>query len=237
MAASPRMIALTFALPAESRDIVRSIRGKRIDQCGDAKIIYGKLDGNEVAISHTGVGRAACQQQIDHFLDAVRPEFLVSSGFAGGTGDDLKAGDLIVAENFSDARLLAEAVKGAANLRRVKLHTAASIIDTAEERRRIAQESGAEAIDMETDVIARACAARGVRMLSLRVISDTPGQSFPIPPRILFNMERQSTEMRQLLIYLVKHPSAIWRLVRFARRIAEARNQMTAAIIAVVKTM
>ena len=237
MAVSPRMIALTFALPAESRDIVGSMRDKRIGQSGAGKVIYGKLDGHDVAISHTGVGREACQRHIGHFLDAVQPEFLISSGFAGSTGDNLNAGDLIVAENFSDARLRAEALKGAANLRQVKLHTASSMIDSVEERKRVAHESGAEAIDMETDVIALACAARGVRMLSLRVISDTPGQSFPVPPRILFNMERQRTDMVQLLVYLVTHPPAVWQLVRFARRIAEARKQLTAAIIAVVRTL
>ena len=46
-----------------------------------------------------------------------------------------------------------------------------------EERERIARESGASAVDMETEFIAR-LRGHGIQLLALRVITDTPTQPF-----------------------------------------------------------
>ena len=54
-------------------------------------------------------------------------------------------------------------------------------------------------MDMETEFIARACAAYGVPLpVSLRVVSDTPTELFPAPTNVLFDIERQQTQMLKL---------------------------------------
>src|SRR2546421_604860 len=141
------MIAITFALPAESSDIVRRLHERRIET-RDPETIRGKLFDRDVVILHTGVGRKACQRSIDSFLNAAHPKFVISSGFAGAVTEKFKVGDLIVAENFSDPKLAADLGKPA------KLFTAPSIVESSEERNRIAREKGAGAVDMETEVIA-----------------------------------------------------------------------------------
>src|SRR5947207_14714196 len=100
------MMPVSFALPTESSGLVGLLRDK---QSGEAGLIRGKIDNKEIAVFHTGVGRKSCEAKIDNFLRAERPKILVSSGFAGAARDDLQVADLVLAENFSDRKLLLEA--------------------------------------------------------------------------------------------------------------------------------
>src|SRR5262249_14240721 len=111
------------------------------------------------------------------------------------------------------------------------LFTTDSVVDSAEERNRVALESGAAAVDMETEVIARACVERDIRMLSLRAISDTPREPFPVPPAVLFDMNRQTTSLMRLAGHLVRHPAAVSRLARFFRQVEKARKELTGELI------
>lgn len=224
------MIAVSFALPTESSGLVGFLRDRTSNE---ADIIRGKIDNKEVAIFHTGVGRKSCEAKIDNFLRAEQPRILISSGFAGAIRHDLQVADLILAENFSDPELLLEAqrILAVANVRVAKLFTAPTIAHSIDERNNIAREHGAAAVDMETEYIGQACAARGIRMLSLRVISDTPREPFPAPASVLFDIERQRTNVMRLVSYFLVHPQRIPRLIAFARRIARVRANLTSAIV------
>ena len=214
------MLAVTFALPDESREFVRLLGGRH----------------EEVIVCHTGVGEKACRARIEPFLDSQPFDLLISSGFAGGADPSLGVGDLLLAENFSDPRLLARAQ--AVIVSRVgRLFTAARVVESESDRVQLAREYGAAAVDMETEWIARACAARKIPMLSLRVISDTASTPFPAPPAELFDLERQRTNPWRLTRYLLAHPSAVVRLFRFARQIALARQNLTAALTTLVRSL
>ncbi|MEY2546286.1 MAG: adenosylhomocysteine nucleosidase [Verrucomicrobiota bacterium] len=214
------MIAITFALPTESSSLRRELPRK--------------IDNHGVAIFHTGVGRERCERTIEHFLQTATPRLLISSGFAGAVDDVLNVGDLVVAQNFSDASLAARVRDRA---RAITLFTADAMVDSNEERNEIAREFGAAAVDMETEVIARACAARSIPMLSLRVISDTPREPFPAPPSVLFDIARQRTNYAGLLSYLLRRPTRVFDLARFANQIARARNVLTNALVDLVREL
>jgi len=227
------MIAITFALSAESSGLVGLLREKKRASSSNGKIVYGKIENQSIAILHTGVGRKSCQLKIDNFLRAEQPRRLISSGFAGATGGDFQVGDLIVAENFSDRELVsaAQRILANGNVRTAKLFTSTTIVDSIDARNEIARTNGADAVDMETEVIAQACSVRGIPILSLRVISDSLREPFPVPPSILFDIERQRTNAAKLPLYLIKHPGALFDLFRFARQITQARRILTDAIV------
>ena len=211
------MLAVTFALPDESREFVRLLGGRH----------------EEVIVLHTGVGEKACRTRIESFLDSQRFDFLISGGFAGGADPSLGVGDLLLAENFSDPQLLARAQ--ALLVSRVgRLVTTACVIESESDRAQLARENGAAAVDMETEWIALACAARKIPMLSLRAISDTAAAPFPAPPGVLFDLERQKTDAFKLATHLLRHPSRVVRLMRFARQIAAARATLGTALYELV---
>ena len=232
------MIAITFALLAESSGLVALLRDKRRAASGETEIIYGEINQRPVAIFHTGIGQKACQANIDNFLRVEHPDIWISSGFAGGVGEDLRVGDLFLAENFSDRELLSAGQRLLGNASRpAKLFTSTTIVDSTAQRNEIAHAQGALAIDMETETIARACIARGIRMLSLRAISDSLDEPFPAPPHLLFDLERQRTDMAKLALYFLKHPTHIVGFIRFANRTARARRTLTNAIVAVLQDL
>ncbi len=214
------MIAVTFALPNESGDFRRRLRKQPA----------------RAAVLHTGVGRKVCQKRIGPFLDAQPFELLISSGFAGGVDPSLGVGDLLLAENFSDPALLAR-VRRLLPAHVARLATLDRIVETVAERAQFARAYGAAAVDMETQWIAEACVERKIPFLALRVISDTAAAPFPAPPRVLFDLERQRTSPQQLLGYLLRHPGAIGRLIRFSRQISTARANLAVALDLVLREL
>ena len=192
-----------------------------------------------MTILHTGVGAKNCNERLEILLHKARPRLVISSGFAGAVSEELGVGDLILAQNFSDPGLLANAerILRAREPRLVKLFTSTSIINSVAERKEIARGAGAEAVDMETRAIVAVCNAHGAPLLSLRAISDTARQSFPIPPSVLFDIESQRTSLGRLVAYLIRHPTSIWRLFRFSRQIARARATLTDAIVDLIREL
>ncbi len=229
------MIGITFALSSESSGLVHRLREARHHD----NLVSGKIDDRNVTVLHTGVGAKNCNARLETLLHKARPSLVISSGFAGGVSEQLRVGDLILAQNFSDPGLLANAERllREREPRLVKLFTSTLIIDSVAERNEIAQAAGAAAVDMETGAIADVCKIHGVPLLSLRIISDTVSQPFPAPPSVLFDIERQQTNFRGLLTYLLRDPGSVWQLFRFGRQIARARARLTDAIVAVVREL
>jgi nucleoside phosphorylase len=231
------MIAVTFALPAESSGFLHRLNNKSRSVRNGIQTVRGKIDDREITVLHTGVGEKACQHRLPKFLEDQQFDCLISAGFAGALNDELRVGDLLFAKNFS-AIELNDKHSAIVNLRiRVAdLLTVPGLIDSSEERNETARISGAAAVDMETEFIARACAAHGIPLLSLRVITDTPLESFPAPPNVLFDIEEQRTHMTALAKFFFAHPNRVLRLVQFARRIAHARKILANALITVVRS-
>ena len=230
------MIAITFALPAESSEFLRRLGNKsRINRNG-VSITRGTIDHRSIEVIHTGVGEKICRERIAKFLENQSFEVVISAGFAGSLNHQLQANDLLVAKNFSTVDLKHPSLSNV-SIYPANMLTVPAMIDSGEERETIARESGASAIDMETEFIARACAVHGIPLLSLRVITDTPTQPFPAPPSVLFDVERQRTRIPVFARFFLAHPRRIPGLVQFAKRIARARKTLAGALVEVVRAM
>jgi nucleoside phosphorylase len=228
------MIAITFALPTESQEFLRSLSNKSRGDRNGIPTTRGKVDDRAIEVLHTGVGENVCRQRMAKFLHDQHFDYLISAGFAGALNDQLQPGDLLLAKNFSTVRPNKDFFLSSLPIHVADLLTVPGLIDSREERNRLALTSGAVAVDMETEFIARACAAHGLPVLSLRVISDTPRELFPAPTDVLFDIERQQTQMLKLATYFFAHPHRVPRLVQFARRIARARKVLADALVALV---
>ncbi|PYL02090.1 MAG: hypothetical protein DME31_10050, partial [Verrucomicrobia bacterium] len=165
-------------------------------------------------------------------------DILMSTGFAGALNDELQVGDLLLARNFSTIDP-SESNSLLSNLRihRADLLTVHGLIDSSDERYKIARASGAAAVDMETEFIARACAEHGVPLLSLRVITDTRRKPFPAPMKVLFDIEQQRTRLLRLATFFLAHPNRAPRMVQFAKSIARARKILASALVALISKL
>ena len=232
------MIAVTFALPAESSDFLRHLRNQSRSDRSGTRTIRGTIDDRAVEVLHTGVGEKVCRQRVAEFLQDQQFDLLISSGFAGALNDRLQIGDLLLAKNFSTVELS----EVGSSFSRLPIHeadllTVRALIDSNDERNKIAHTSGAAAVDMETEFIARACAEHGIPLLSLRVITDTPREPFPAPPNVLFDIEQQQTRFLTLATFFLARPNRVPQLIQFARRIARVRKILASALFDVVRGM
>ena len=232
------MIAVTFALPAESSDFLRHLCNQSRSDRSGTRTIRGTIDDRAVEVLHTGVGEKVCRQRVAEFLQDQQFDLLISSGFAGALNDRLQIGDLLLAKNFSTVEL----TEVGSSFSRLPIHeadllTVRALIDSNDERNKIAHTSGAAAVDMETEFIARACAEHGIPLLSLRVITDTPREPFPAPPNVLFDIEQQQTRFLTLATFFLARPNRVPQLIQFARRIARVRKILASALFDVVRGM
>lgn len=232
------MIAVTFALPAESSGFLHRLHNRTRSDRNGVAASGGTIGSRAIEVFHTGVGEKVCRERMARFLRDRQFDYLISAGFAGALNDQLNVGDLLFAQNFSTAELS----KARPLLANLPIHvanflTVPSMIDSNEERNKIARATGAAAVDMETEFIARACAEHGVPLVSLRAISDTARQPLPAPPHILFDIENQRTNMMRLVQYFCKHPTRLRGLIRFTSQISRAREALTEALVTVVTAL
>ena len=227
------MIAVTFALPSESSEFLRRLGNRSRANRNGINIVRGTIGHRSIEVIHTGVGENICRQRIGRFLENQQFDFLISAGFAGSLNHELQVNDLLVAKNFSTVDLKHASLSNV-SIYAANMLTVSALIDSGEERERIAHESGAAAVDMETEFIARACATHGIPLLALRVITDTPTQPFPAPPSVLFNIQKQRTHVAALARFFLAHPGRVLGLVQFARRITRARKILSNALVRIV---
>jgi nucleoside phosphorylase len=234
------MIAVTFALPAESSAFVRRLA--KIQRMGS--VVQGELvnqtlnlESQTLCVVHTGVGASECRKRLGIFLKNEQPRLLISSGFCGGATDEISPGDLVMAENYSDAELGQKARAALTDVTIGKLFSADEVIDPVMDRYAIGRKHGAMAIDMETETIARLCAAKNIPMLGLRVVSDSPAAPFPAPPNVLFDVQAQRTKFSKLFAHLAREPAAAMRLAKFSKQIAAARERLADTLCTVIPVL
>jgi len=227
-------IAITFALATESSEFLRRLGNKSRAKRNGISIVRGTIGHRSIEVIHTGVGEKICTERIAKFLENELFDFLISAGFAGSLNHELQVNDLLVAKNFSTIDLKHASLSNV-SIYAANMLTVPALIDSNEERERIARESRASAVDMETEFIARACTAHGIPLLALRVITDTPTQPFPAPANVLFDIQQQRTHIAVLARFFLTHPKRVPGLVHFARRVARARKILASALNTVVQ--
>ncbi len=185
-------------------------------------------------VFHTGVGDTPTQRaRFAHQLAAVAaPRLIVSAGYAGGLSPALSVGDLVLGANRSSPALLACAKDALAGepVHVGTLLTARAAVEHVRDKATLYRDTGALAVDMETAWIAEACAAAGLPLLSLRVVSDAADDDFPVPGRVLYDPVHQRPRYLALPAWLVLHPRHIGPFVRFVRRLGPARERLTRAL-------
>ena len=203
------MIAVTFALPQESRDFLHALRHAGGSGCGP--FVLGNLGLAEIVVAHTGVGRAAAEKTVRALLAAHRPQKLIAAGFAGALDPRLRVGDII------EAGLVTRDVAA----------------ETPEAKAQLASETGARAVDMETSAIAAVCAENGVPLQIVRAISDTAHAPLPLPFAVSYDLAAQCPRPLAVVRHLLDDPTAIIPLGLFIRDLATARAALTARLLEV----
>ena len=198
-------------------------------------IIEGECAGKLVALVLTGMGRPRAQRGAELLLDGHRPRWIVSAGFGGALDPSLRRNDVILPSevvNLEGGRFAIDLAvpQGVAGLRSGRLLTADEFVRKATEKAELRLRTGADVVDMETSAIAALCGDRGVRFLSVRVVSDEAGVD--LPPEILAIVgPTGGLRLGATMGALWKRPSSVKDLLTLRRHATEAADRLAGFLV------
>ena len=180
-------VGVVAALEIEVAPLLAKLANVRSYSPPKFRIIEGEHAGRVIAVVLTGMGRKRAQRGAEILLDGHRPRWIVSAGFAGALDPARKRNDLVLPSevaNIEGRRYAIDlAVPAGSGLHTGRLVTVDAVARTAGEKADLRRRTGADLVDMETSAIAALCEQRGVRFLSVRVVSDEAGHD--LPPELL----------------------------------------------------
>jgi adenosylhomocysteine nucleosidase len=218
--------ALVFALGIEAGGTIDLLTDARRQRGQDWSASLGSFSGKQVVVAETGVGRSAATRATQALIDQFQPPWIISTGFAGSLSDDVQRGHVLMVDRIVDEQgvelttgfALDEAARSAARGLHVgRLLTVDRLIRDAEQRRALGVQFSALACDMETLAVAQVCAARKVRFMAIRIISDAVNDILPAEVEKLM-------ESSSLAGKLGVATSALWRRPSLAKDLWKLRE-------------
>jgi len=182
----------------------------------------------------SGVGPERARHAAEALLDQGATA-LLSWGFAGALVPDLAPGTVIAPERIEGEdpgpidpnwrrRLLATAGAGSGIIGG-KLAHSDSTLEGPAQKRRLALETGAVAVDQESAAVAAAAVRAGVPFLAIRAILDPV--DFRLPPRLTKMAEYWgAVPATWALLTLLRHPAELRYLARLARPLRQAKRSL-----------
>jgi len=214
------MIAIVFALEFES--------------AGFRAVLQNRMC---VSVWTLGVMGKRTAPALEKLIQKNRPSIVISAGFSGALQPDIPAGSVLLGENFTDPDL-ARQIPVPAGIRIGRFVTSDGILESTAQKRALGLESGALAVDLESEHLHDVCSRTGVPMISIRCISDDMEQELPLPGHILMDPETGRPDPGTIFRYLFRHPAKaaeFARLVRSARMaqraLADALNEILPALL------
>jgi adenosylhomocysteine nucleosidase len=198
-----------------------------------------------ISILLIGIGRKNAEKSVREFLATNSPELVLTCGFAGGLNPDLKLGEVVFETSVpsSSRRESAQTESGeklepthvgcynlneklvAAGAKPAKFFCADRITTTVAEKKKLRAETGADAVEMESEVIHAVCRERGIPCATVRVISDTAGEDLPLDFNQLFKPD-MSLDYGKLAWAVMKSPGKIGALLKLQKRTRFAAEQL-----------
>ena len=179
-------VGVIAALEIEIGGFLKQLREVRSYRTGTRfKIIEGECAGKVVAVIVSGTGRRAARRATEILWSGHKPRWLISAGFAGGLHPEIVKDEVILANEIVDesgARHRLETLVSSDQkvaVRSGRLLTVDRAAATVLEKSALRIKHSADLVDMESSAVAAFCAERGVRFLSVRVITDTAADELP----------------------------------------------------------
>jgi adenosylhomocysteine nucleosidase len=214
-------IAIIAAMEREVRPLIRhwkagmmvhSGRQYRLFQHDDAFLVCG------------GIGAAAARRATEALIQEVKPEYVLSVGFAGALDDSLQVGHVLEPHAVINAAdgVRTEVGRGGGIL------LSSAVIADPEQKVRFREAYGAHAVDMEAAAVAQGAEARGVEFGALKAISDAADSQ--MPPMDRFVREDGSFDSARFARHVALRPWMWGSTIALARNSSKASHALCGAL-------
>jgi len=194
-----------------------------------------------VSVLLTGIGRRNAERALRNFLNANPADLVLTCGFAGGLNPDLKLCEVVfelantpLAPALSTPggeRVSARTGEGlpsklvAAGAKPARFFCADRIATTVAEKKKLRNETGADAVEMESAAIYAVCREHSIPCATVRVISDTASEDLPLDFNQLSRPD-QSLDYGKLFLAIAKSPGKIGALMKLQKQTQFAAERL-----------
>jgi adenosylhomocysteine nucleosidase len=170
----------------------------------------------------TGIGRKNAGESLRQAVTTVRPERVLTCGFAGGLDPSLGLGAVVFDHDFDSGVADALVSLGATPAR---FHCSRRVAITAAEKHSLWKSTGADAVEMESSVIRTLCSELKIPSATIRVISDTATDDLPLDFNALMTSDDR-IHYGKLARALMGSPRKIPQLIAFQRQTITAAREL-----------
>ncbi len=222
-------IGIVSALPMELTPFLDRCDRVRKYTGGDFKFRGGRYNEIRIVVVQAGLGYAKTRRATQALIDAHTPPWVLASGFCGALRPEMKIGEVVMADSVVDVHGHELTVdlklpgEGQPGLHVGRIVTADAMIRSVQQKRELAEQHEAIAVDMESLAVAQVCRDTKTRFLAVRVVSDD--LSADLPPEVLSVVGPTGTmRLGAALGAVWKRPGSVkemWQLRESAQHAAE----------------
>lgn len=215
-------IAIVAAMEREVKPLIRNWNFRAMEQGGRR---YRIFEDGDTALVCGGIGAAAARRATEAMIEEVKPERVLSVGFAGALDSSFRIGDIVEPGTVINAAdgARTEIISGNGIL------VSSATVASTEQKVQLAKAYGASAVDMEAAAVAQGAQARGIEFGAVKAISD--GANFSLPALDGFVAEDGTFRSGRFALYVVLRPWLWGTTVALARNSSKASEALCAAIV------
>lgn len=215
-------VAIVAAMEREVRPLVRD--WPMI--LGHSRRMYEK---GHVLLVCAGIGEKCAREATESVLTFRAPQVVLSVGLAGALDQTLSVGTVVVPTKVlhqqSGRAFTIEGGKGT-------LLTSTDVV-TPDEKRKLAKQFSAQAVDMEAAAVAETAKQRGVKFVAVKAISDA--LDFPMPPLGRFIDSGGRFHALRFAVHAALRPS-IWPVLSQLRSNAAKASRALCEVLAQIES-
>ena len=240
-------IGLIAAMPQEIRPLLRQVEEHKRTTLGPFSCYCFQVSNQDCLLVESGMGLKRAIAATRELLAAMTPSLLVSFGVAGAVRDELRVGDVVFAIG---ACLLDKGIPGSVLPLAPLPNAAQQVVVQALQPRgaslvpgttittlgsQVVQSLPPEMVhpvlEMETFGIAQLAAEMGIPFFALRAVSDRVGEMFSFGIYELTD-EELTPRIGKIVKAVLRHPHVFPQLLRLARNVEKAAENLAIALVA-----
>ncbi len=89
-------IGIIGAMPQEVKILASLLENKTVTKIANCTLFQGKIAHQDIALIQSGIGKVAAAMGATLLLNLAKPNLVLNTGSAGGVGDGLAIGDVVI---------------------------------------------------------------------------------------------------------------------------------------------